>query len=98
MSLGSILIVDDDPDILLTARLVLKKVFQPIQTESNPHLLPQRLQSERFDLLLLDMNFTTGFTSGNEGLRWLKKILKLHPQGKIVLMTAYGDIDLAVQA
>ncbi|MEL6652476.1 MAG: sigma-54 dependent transcriptional regulator [Bacteroidota bacterium] len=92
------LIVDDDPDILLTARLVLKRVFSSISTESNPHLLPGRLQSERFDLLLLDMNFTTGFTSGNEGLRWLKKILKLHPQGKIVLMTAYGDIDLAVRA
>lgn len=98
MSLGSILIVDDDPDILLTARLVLKRVFTDISTESNPHLLPQRLQSESFDLLLLDMNFTTGFTSGNEGLRWLKKILKLHPHGKIVLMTAYGDIDLAVRA
>ncbi|MEL7534057.1 MAG: sigma-54 dependent transcriptional regulator [Bacteroidota bacterium] len=98
MSLGSILIVDDDPDILLTARLVLKRVFTSISTESNPHLLPDRLQRERFDLLLLDMNFTTGFTSGNEGLRWLKKILKLHPLGKIVLMTAYGDIDLAVRA
>ncbi|MEM6347673.1 MAG: sigma-54 dependent transcriptional regulator [Bacteroidota bacterium] len=98
MSLGSILIVDDDPDILLTARLVLKRVFTNISTESNPHLLPNRLQSESFDLLLLDMNFTTGFTSGNEGLRWLKKILKLYPGGKIVLMTAYGDIDLAVRA
>ena len=93
-----ILIVDDDQDILLTARLVLKKEFSQITTENNPHQIERHLRDERVDLVLLDMNFTTGFTSGKEGLRWLKKIKKSSPDTNVVLMTAYGDISLAVKA
>lgn len=93
-----ILIVDDDKDILLTARIVLKQEFANIATENNPHQIEQRLTEDQFDLVLLDMNFTTGFTSGKEGLRWLKKIRKASPSTKVVLMTAYGDINLAVKA
>lgn len=93
-----ILIVDDDKDILLTARIVLKQEFSNISTENNPHQIEQRLSEDQFDLVLLDMNFTTGFTSGKEGLRWLKKIRKASPSTKVVLMTAYGDINLAVKA
>jgi two-component system, NtrC family, response regulator HydG len=93
-----ILVVDDDTDILLTARMVLKQQFSDIQTESNPHQISSLIQEHDYDLVLLDMNFTAGFTSGKEGLRWLKKIRKATPHTHVVLMTAYGDISLAVKA
>ena len=95
---GNILIVDDDEDILLTAKIVLKQKFSDIDTESNPHQISQRLKQQNYKLVLLDMNFTTGFTSGKEGLRWLKKIRKESPSTHVLLMTAYGDISLAVKA
>ncbi|MEL6677006.1 MAG: sigma-54 dependent transcriptional regulator, partial [Bacteroidota bacterium] len=95
---GKILIVDDDPDILLTAKMVLKKRFGAIQTENDPHKITSILGDDQYQLVLLDMNFTAGFTSGKEGLRWLKKIRKISPQTHVVLMTAYGDINLAVRA
>ncbi len=95
---ANILVVDDDVDILTTARIVLKSKFSSIQTESSPHQISQLLDQDTFDLVLLDMNFTAGFTSGKEGLRWLKKIKKAAPQTHVVLMTAYGDVSLAVKA
>ena len=95
---GKILIVDDDDDILLTARLVLKQRFSDIRTENDPHKISQLLGEEPYQLVLLDMNFTAGFTSGKEGLRWLKKIKKISPDTHVVLMTAYGDVSLAVKA
>lgn len=95
---GKILVVDDDPDILLTARIVLKQRFAEIITENDPHKITSLLARERYDLVLLDMNFTAGFTSGKEGLRWLRKIRKTAPDTHVVLMTAYGDISLAVKA
>lgn len=93
-----ILIVDDDPDILLTARIVLKSVVSEIESTNDPHQITRLLEQQSFRLVLLDMNFTTGFTSGKEGLRWLRKIRKLAPGTHVILMTAYGDINLAVQA
>lgn len=95
---GKILIVDDDDDILLTARIVLKKQFAKVQTANDPHRIADLLERDSYDVVLLDMNFTTGFTSGKEGLRWLKKIHKISPTTRVVLMTAYGEIDLAVKA
>lgn len=95
---GKILIVDDDDDILLTARIVLKKQFAKVQTANDPHRIADLLEKDSYDVVLLDMNFTTGFTSGKEGLRWLKKIRKISPTTRVVLMTAYGEIDLAVKA
>ncbi|MEO0473982.1 MAG: response regulator, partial [Bacteroidota bacterium] len=94
---GLVLAVDDDPDILLTARLVLQKSVSAVQTTNDPHRIEQLLAAEHIHMILLDMNFTAGFTSGKEGLRWLKKIKKLSPQTEVILMTAYGDIDLAVR-
>jgi two-component system response regulator HydG len=94
---GKILIVDDDDDILLTARIVLKKHFQ-VKTANDPHQIADLLERESFDVVLLDMNFTAGFTSGKEGLRWLKKIRKQSPNTRVVLMTAYGEVQLAVKA
>ncbi|MEZ4775107.1 MAG: sigma-54 dependent transcriptional regulator [Bacteroidia bacterium] len=95
---AKILVVDDDADILITAKIVLKQQFTDIFTENNPHNLSTLLAENTYDLVLLDMNFTAGFTSGKEGLRWLKKIRKTAPSTHVVLMTAYGDINLAVKA
>ncbi len=95
---GTILIVDDDDDILLTTRIVLKRHFAQVSTANDPHQIANLLEKGSFDVILLDMNFTAGFTSGKEGLRWLKKIRKSAPQTRVVLMTAYGEVDLAVKA
>ncbi len=96
--MSKLLIVDDDKDILLASRVVLKKEFELIKTESDPFKLQQILRSEAFDVILLDMNFSTGTTSGKEGIYWLREILKIDPQANIILITAYGDLNLAVEA
>ena len=95
---GTILIVDDDDDILLTTRIVLKRHFAKVNTANDPHQINSLLEKNSFDVILLDMNFTAGFTSGKEGLRWLKKVRKSSPHTRVVLMTAYGEVDLAVKA
>src|SRR2546423_5682534 len=95
---GHILIVDDDPEVLLATELVLKKSFQSIVTASDPAQITQLLAERSFDVLLLDMNFTAGETSGREGMHWLKVIRSRAPQTQVVLITAYGDIDTAVRA
>ncbi|MFC2115549.1 sigma-54-dependent transcriptional regulator [Bacteroidota bacterium] len=95
---GNILIIDDDRDILFTARVVLKKQFGNIQTETNPEKIIPRLMKDSYDVILLDMNFSTGATSGREGMKWLREIMKAEPSSHVVMMTAYGDIDLAVKA
>lgn len=93
-----ILIVDDDQDVLYTARLALRSHVDEIKTVSEPRLIPKLLEENTFDVILLDMNFGPGLTSGKEGIAWLKKILKLDPQAHVVMNTAYGDIALAVDA
>ncbi len=95
---GNILIVDDDRDILLTARVVLKKQFGNIQTETDPERILSRMADTIYDVILLDMNFSAGATSGREGMKWLREILKAESTAHVVMMTAYGDIDLAVKA
>ena len=95
---GKILVIDDDQDILLSTKVVLKKEFSEIKTVSNPDEVIPYIEKKLFDVILLDMNFTTGATSGKEGLRWLKQILKLDPEATVILMTAYGDINLAIEA
>ncbi len=95
---GNILIIDDDRDILLSARIVLKKQFGNIQTETDPGRIIPRLNDTSYDVILLDMNFSAGATSGKEGLKWLREIIKADPGAHVVMMTAYGDIDLAVKA
>ncbi len=97
-SLGRILIVDDDHDILVAARLLLKRHYPFVRTESDPSLLPRLLAEERFDVVLLDMNFAIGASSGEEGLAWLTRILEADPRAAVVMITAYGDVDLAVEA
>jgi two-component system, NtrC family, response regulator HydG len=95
---GSILIVDDDTDVLLTAELVLKKEFRRVATESDPRRLAAALRGEPFDVVLLDMNFSPGTTSGQEGVECLRTIEKLSPHTKVIFMTAYGGVETAVKA
>ena len=95
---GKILVIDDDRDILLTARVVLKRQFGQIHTETNPEKISKKLEEQDFDVILLDMNFSAGVTSGKEGMRWLREIRMKDPDAHVIMMTAYGDIDLAVEA
>lgn len=93
-----LLIIDDDPDVLLAAKLLLKRTYSHIRTENDPYRLNSLLKDNRFDLVLLDMNFRAGASNGQEGIQWMKKIRRQSPETAVILMTAYGDIDLAVQA
>ncbi len=95
---GKIMVIDDDRDILLTTRVVLKKQFGLIRTETDPEMIIKQLEDELFDVILLDMNFSAGATSGKEGMKWLREIRKIDETAHVVMMTAYGDIDLAVKA
>ncbi len=93
-----LLIVDDNNDLLTGMKLFLSPHAGEIITLRNPNLIPGALQQSVFDLILLDMNFTAGINSGNEGLYWMKRILEMDPQATIILLTGYGDIELAVKA
>ncbi|MEL0641598.1 sigma-54 dependent transcriptional regulator [Pseudoalteromonas aliena] len=100
---GSLLIVDDNPDILIAARLLLKQHYQSVKTTDNPFdiegiINEQRKMEQPIDVILLDMNFTQDSISGKEGFYWLKKIIDQDPNIVVLLMTAYGDIQLAVDA
>ena len=93
-----ILVVDDEEDILLAARLLLKRHFASVETLRDPASLPDRVRQGTFDVLLLDMNFVRGADSGAEGLSWLSKVLAIDPQAVVVLVTAHADMELAVRA
>ncbi|MEL7222101.1 MAG: sigma-54 dependent transcriptional regulator, partial [Bacteroidota bacterium] len=93
-----ILIVDDEEDIRLSLRLFLSRHFTEVVTEGNPYQLPRLLRTQQFDLILLDMNFKTGDTSGKEGMRWLSKIVELDPGASVIMITAYADVKTAVEA
>ena len=95
---GNILIVDDDTDVLLAAKLLLKQHFRSVQAEKNPDLIPTLLKNNNYDVILLDMNFTKDVASGKEGFYWLDKILEIEPQSIVIFITAFGDVDKAVQA
>ena len=95
---GNILIVDDNEDLLLAARLFLKQHFSMVHTEKDPEKIPLLLQNENYDVILLDMNFTLDATSGVEGFLWLEKILEIDPSAVVILITAYGDVEIAVKA
>lgn len=94
----NILIVDDDGDVLYTAKLALKRFFDRVDTIDRPGLIPEYLKKCRYDVILLDMNYARGNTSGEEGLGWLEKIHQVDPDIKVLMTTAYGEINLAVKA
>ncbi len=91
------MIVDDDVDVLLAARLFLKQHFTIVHTEKNPENIPTLFKSECYDVVLLDMNFSRDATSGKEGFHWLNKILEIDPVAVVIFITGYGDVELAVQ-
>jgi DNA-binding NtrC family response regulator len=95
---GRILVVDDDTDVLNAARLYLKQHVEKVDVESNPKLIPALLKEYDYDAILLDMNFNEDVSSGEEGFYWLEKILDIDPAMAVVLITAYGDVEKAVQA
>lgn len=94
---NKLLIIDDDQQLLDTLSLILKYEFEKISTVKNPNLVPEIIKKERFDVILLDMNFSAGKTSGNEGLFWLRKIKEIDQEATVVMISAYATIDLAIE-
>lgn len=97
MKKGSILVVDDNKNVLSALRILLESYFQQVILLSSPNQLPSKLREATPDIVLLDMNFSAGINSGNEGLFWLTEIKKNDAELPVVLFTAYADIDLAVK-
>jgi DNA-binding NtrC family response regulator len=95
---GTILIVDDDEHVIVTSRMILKQYFETIDSMTSPKTLESRLRQNDVDVVLLDMNFQAGITSGNEGIFWMNRIRGISPHTQVVLQTAYGDIELAVKS
>jgi len=95
---GKVLLVDDDEDVLHAARLFLKQHVETIHIEKSPQTIPALLKNESYDVILLDMNFTRDVSSGSEGFYWLNKILEIDPSAVVILITAYGDVQMAVRA
>ena len=95
---ASILVIDDDTDVLTAVKLLLKPEAAEVVTEKNPENIRSILSRKSYDCILLDMNFTASIHTGNEGLYWLKKIKELRPESAMIMITAYGGIDLAVRS
>jgi DNA-binding NtrC family response regulator len=95
---GRLLLADDNRNILQALTLFLQFEFEFIQTVSNTNNLIQELETGNFDIVLLDMNFKAGQNNGNEGLYWLREIKKKFPEIEVIMITAYGDVNLAVTA
>ncbi|MCG8412298.1 MAG: sigma-54 dependent transcriptional regulator [Bacteroidales bacterium] len=98
MQNAKILIVDDHKHVLSALKQILEDEYSDIFTLSNPNLIPNFISENDIDIVLLDMNFSAGINTGNEGLFWLNKIQEIAPRTIIILITAYGDINLAVNA
>src|SRR6202451_643861 len=95
---ASILVIDDDTDVLTAVRLLLKTEAAEVVTEKNPENIRSLLAKQNFDIVLLDMNFNSSINTGNEGLFWLKKLREFGCNAAVIMITAYGDIDLAVRS
>ncbi len=98
MEKGKILIIDDNRSVLSALELLLEGEFSDISYLQGPRDLPRLLESGDVDVILLDMNFRAGINTGNEGIFWLREILKADPDISVVMITAYGDVELAVKA
>ena len=95
---SKILIIDDDEDVLIALRLLLKSKVKEVVTNKNPNTILSLMQEHAFDLVILDMNFNGLVNTGNEGIFWLNKIKKQNPEIDVILITAYVDIDLAIRS
>ena len=96
--LGKILIIDDNEDVLLAAKLLLKKHAHDVIIEKNPKKIPFLMNNDTYDVILLDMNYSQDITSGKEGFYWLEKILEIDRSAVVILITAFGDVEMAVKA
>ncbi|MDX1629420.1 MAG: sigma-54 dependent transcriptional regulator, partial [Fulvivirga sp.] len=96
--IGKILMIDDDEDVLLAAKLLLKKHAHQVIIEKNPKKIPFLLNNDTYDVILLDMNFSKDTTSGKEGFEWLAYILEQDPSAVVIMITAFGDVEMAVKA
>lgn len=95
---AKILVLDDDQGVLYTAKMILKQHFETVIIEKDPLKLDFLLNQHQYDVIVLDMNFSYGLTSGKEGIKLLRKILKKDPNAHVLMNTAYGEIDIAVEA
>lgn len=95
---GKILIVDDDQDILVAGKLLLNRKFSEVSICNRPEQIPKLIKENNFDAILLDMNFGPGESSGEQGFYWLKEILHIKPDSIVVMITAHGGVDIAVDA
>ena len=95
---GTLLIVDDDDDVLTAARLLLRRRFAEVITCRRPDRIPDLMARHAFDAVLLDMNFGPGESSGEQGLFWLERVLEIDPDAVVVMITAHGSVDTAVEA
>lgn len=98
MTRGKILVVDDNPNVCSAIEMLLQEEFEKIDIIHSPKNLLNRIEKEEYDTILLDMNFTSGQKSGNEGLFWLCRIIEKNPSVSVIMVTAYGDVELAVKA
>ncbi|TAF33646.1 MAG: sigma-54-dependent Fis family transcriptional regulator [Cytophagales bacterium] len=96
--LQNILVIDDNEDVLLALKLLLKKYAKNIFIEKNPKKIPFLLNHQQYDVILLDMNFSEDITSGKEGFYWLEHILEQKPEANVVMITAFGEVEMAVKA
>ncbi|KFF16365.1 sigma-54-dependent transcriptional regulator [Flavobacterium hydatis] len=94
---ANILVVDDQEEILFSVKMILKKQFESIFTTNDPKKIISLLSESPIDVVLLDMNYRIGFEDGREGIHWLKEIKTLSPQTVVILMTAFGKIETAVE-
>ncbi|HEX8384821.1 MAG TPA: response regulator, partial [Rubricoccaceae bacterium] len=93
-----LLVIDDNEDVLTALRLLFERHGMAVRTATSPAAVPTLLREDPVDAVLLDMNFARDASSGQEGLMWLERVLALDPRAAVVMMTAYGDVDLAVEA
>jgi DNA-binding NtrC family response regulator len=98
MAKGNILIVDDSRSILSALEILLSPEFQTVTTLTNPNQIPTEMRKHDYNLVVLDMNFSAGINTGNEGIYWLGRIRENHPETSVVMITAYGDVELTVKA
>jgi DNA-binding NtrC family response regulator len=98
MAKGNILIVDDNKSILSALEIFLTPEFQTVTTLSDPNQIPTELRKKEYNLVVLDMNFNAGINTGNEGIYWLGRIKESNPEISVVMITAYGDVELTVKA
>ncbi len=97
-NLGKILIIDDNEDLLFAAKMLLKKHAKEVMIEKDPRRIPFLINNNSYDVILLDMNFREDTTSGKEGFYWLNQIKEIDPKAVVILITAFGDVEMAVQA